>query len=852
MSTGIPLFRKIQSGLDLNGPQLNMQQQPVGTACSVASGIATFIGIGTAIYPPGQAGRNTNTGTVTHQWYKVSPAIKMVKLLPGAPIPDEYLTKLTEGVNFVGTATTTLTLKGLTSPTDNDGEYLCRIGYEPNELSPNAINEPFDSSIATVGVQPTLSITTQPADSTIAEGVNTTFNIVATNSDPSYDFGGEIPTPLQYQWVLDGADLVDGTNRTTIDNGIEDFDFASGDAICVRTSTTPGEGKITAITDSSITESNPGNVADGSGIYRVLSGKQDWIQVEFATTQTGVTEIKLNGGGFVSGTTYNLYINDEKVFSDRQVVLLWSTDTLTLSKSYDIKSIRIEGSDGYALGNLRFNGTTVVGNIGSCLLPGAKTVTTVVSGSKTDTLTISKSEAALYRVHCRVSSTNANPNTITSSTANLDVSVGRALLKFERYSQGTVTVEAEERDLAKLGSMSFRADANRNARIIAVWAPEEDVEVKVTVGGAAGAARNGNRGGTGGISVFRTTLIKGDEYIIKLGVNYEQGGGPRGGINGGGGICAIYHKAKMIAVAGGGGGAGTNGRGGDGGGLQVAGENGQGSSSGQGGVVIEQGALPITGMTQAGRTGLRDFDNQSPGSGRISGCTIGASYWTARFAHCADIGQTKMNNVDGSTISNSTTLQRGYKPGQGHRNNGGAGSGNQGGGGAGARGGTGATNNGSGGGGASGYASDEVEILTSSVLPTGTQLGGNDDVAFICFEAYVATEDHVPCIPPKSNDPNSLKTVHFNVTRSAAFSNTITFRKVSGTGPSRITWGPNGGRVSAQISPGAVYTLESLTRGSLRLSGNTLQLEDASDNDYNDLTITPDSGRFTSSSRYEA
>ena len=692
MSTGIPLFRKIQSGLDLNGPQLNMQQQPVGTACSVASGIATFIGIGTAIYPPGQAGRNTNTGTVTHQWYKVSPAIKMVKLLPNAPIPDEYLTKLTEGVNFVGTATTTLTLKGLTSPTDNDSEYICRIGYTPNELSPNAVNEPFDSSIATVGVQPTLSITTQPADSTIVEGVNTTFNIVATNSDPSYDFGGEIPTPLQYQWVLDGTDLVDGTIA--------------------------GEG--------------------------------------------------------------------------------------------------------------------------------------VVSGSKTDTLTISRTDAALYKVFCRVTSTNANPGIITSTEAKLDVATSRALLKFERYSQGTVTVEAEERDLAKLGSMSFRADANRNARIIAVWAPEEDVEVKVTLGGAAGAARNGNRGGTGGISVFRTTLIKGDEYIIKLGVNYEQGGGPRGGINGGGGICAIYHKAKMIAVAGGGGGAGTNGRGGDGGGLQVAGENGQGSASGQGGVVIEQGALPITGMTQAGRTGLRDFDNQSPGSGRISGCTIGGTYWTARFAHCVDIGQTKMNNVDGSTISNSTTLQRGYKPGQGHRNNGGAGSGNQGGGGAGARGGTGATNNGSGGGGASGYASDEVEILTSSVLPQGTQLGGNDDVAFICFEAYVPTDDFVPCIPPKSNDPNSLNTVHFNVTRSAAWSNTITFRKVSGFGPSRITWGPNGGRVSAQISPGAVYTLDSLTRGKLRLSGNTLQLEDSSDNDYNDLTVTPDRGRFTSSSRYEA
>ena len=176
----------------------------------------------------------------------------------------------------------------------------------------------------------------------------------------------------------------------------------------------------------------------------------------------------------------------------------------------------------------------------------------VISGSKTDTLTISRTDAALYRLFCRVSNSDTNPD-VTSSIAKLDVSVGRALLKFERYSQGVVTVEAEERDIAKMGGMSFRADADRNARIICVWAPEEDVDVKVTVGGAEGASNNGNRGGTGGISVFKTTLKRNEEYIIKLGVNYNQGGGPRGGINGGGGICGIYHKAKLIAVAGGGG-----------------------------------------------------------------------------------------------------------------------------------------------------------------------------------------------------------------------------------------------------------------------------------------------------------
>ena len=665
MSIGIPFYRKIQSDLDLNGPTLSMQRQPVGTSCTVASGIATFIGIGTAIFPPGQAGRKTNTGAITHQWHKVGV---------GA---------LSDGTNVTGSGTTTLTLSGLTSPTDDGSEYFCRIGYTPNSLSPNAVNEPFDSSSAELTVVPTISITNQPSDFTTIEGNNATFSVVATASDNNTNFS--------YQWVLDDVDLSDGT--------------------------VAGEG--------------------------------------------------------------------------------------------------------------------------------------VISGSKTDTLTISRTDAALYRLFCRVSNSDTNPGIVTSSIAKLDVSVGRALLKFERYSQGVVTVEAEERDIAKMGGMSFRADANRNARIICVWAPEEDVDVKVTVGGAEGASNNGNRGGTGGISVFKTTLKRNEEYIIKLGVNYNQGGGPRGGINGGGGICGIYHKAKLIAVAGGGGGAGFNGRGGDGGGLQVAGEDGQGASSGQGGVVIQQGQIPVVGMTQAGRGGLQDFDNNSSGSGRISGCTVGGTFWTARYSPCDDIGLSRMNNVDGSRISDSTEIIRGYKPGQGHRNNGGAASGRQGGGGAGGRGGQGATNNGSGGGGASGYASDEVELLPSSELPTGTQLGGNDDVAFICFETFIATDDHTPCIPPKSNSPNSLRTVHFAISREAMFSNVIVFRKQSGAGPDTLTFGPNGGTVSAQIASGAVYTLLSHP-GKLRLSGNTLQLEDANDEDYNDLQVTPDRGTFTSSSRYVA
>ena len=49
-----PLFPNIQVGLDLNGPILSFATQPVGTSCSVASGIATFIGIATATFPASQ------------------------------------------------------------------------------------------------------------------------------------------------------------------------------------------------------------------------------------------------------------------------------------------------------------------------------------------------------------------------------------------------------------------------------------------------------------------------------------------------------------------------------------------------------------------------------------------------------------------------------------------------------------------------------------------------------------------------------------------------------------------------------------------------------------------------------
>ena len=661
-----PLFPLIQSDLDLNGPVLSFSTQPVGTSCSVASGIATFIGIATATFPDTQTERDTNTGTVTHQWYSGTTALS---------------DGTTSGITITGSATTTLTLSGLTSPLPISGQVFVQAGYDPNDLSPNAINEPLNSDSADLTVFPTISIDTQPQDTTVVEDIETSFSVDASTSDGS--------TGLGYQWYLNGSEI---------------------------------------------------------------------------------------------------------------------------------------------------------------------------SGATSSTLSITRPDPGLDKVYCAVSHPTAQPGIVTTTEANLDVASARTFIQWEKIGNGA-RQEQGSRDLATAGPFSERARTNINARIVQLFSPEKDVDVKITLGAAAGNSRNGNRGGEGGISVFKMTLKQNTEYTVKLGIAYNQGGGPRGGINGGGGLAVIYEKARVLAVCGGGGGAGVSGRGGDGGGCNVAGESGQNGANG--GAFVGVDTLPARGMTQAGRTGDRDFDNGSSGSGRLSGCTIGGWYNDQGKAPCEDVGTgvAFINNAGGvmsDTTSTSTgSITRGYKAGQGHRNNGGAGSGNGGGGGAGARGGEGTGGNG-GGGGASGYYSSQVELLSSSTLPNGTRLGGNADVAFICVEAYSVNADQEPCIPPASGAPQAAeRTVTWSVSRNAGDNNTVTFSRQSGSGPSAITFGPNGGNITTQISSGAVYTRTGSTasggRGlSFRLSNNTLELDDNLDRDFNDLQVTPNFGRFTSDSRYEA
>ena len=195
-----------QTTLDLNGPFLSFTTQPVGVSSagvgvgSIGGGTATFVGIATATFttvdgtPTNPA---TNTGSIVYQWY------------------EEGVGALSNNTYVTGTATTTLTLLNLITPTDNQRKFYLEADYAATAYqssSPvtagtarstgNAINEPLNSDTATVTVSPLITITSQPGVATVTEGFPVNFSVDAVLSDSTFGL-------LSYQWQLNQQNLSD-------------------------------------------------------------------------------------------------------------------------------------------------------------------------------------------------------------------------------------------------------------------------------------------------------------------------------------------------------------------------------------------------------------------------------------------------------------------------------------------------------------------------------------------------------------------------------------------------------------------------------------------------------------------
>jgi len=344
------------------------------------------------------------------------------------------------------------------------------------------------------------------------------------------------------------------------------------------------------------------------------------------------------------------------------------------------------------------------------LIDAAPTEATIqVDGANTPTLLISSSVVAGYNVRCVLTHPTACNSPLTSDSVSFTAvsPQNRAVLEIEAYSPGSSIAELVEFDIT---SLDYTIDTDTvDSDTICLYAKERDITVEAELYGAKGSDYpNGNTGGEGGYSKIRFTMRRGEEYILK-GIKTKT-------------ALYLYRKAQLIACVGQGGSAGLTGNGGRGGGVAVAGESGFGRLAGNGGSLITSANLGGNGIfgSSSSATTIYAEDSKATGGdgGRTITCTKGV-YWREQGrTACIDLGTIKFRLSDGTEVSNSVAISRGFKDGYGINQTAGANVESTGGkGGNGATGGSGGVTGGGGGG--SGYTDTSVTVVE-------TTLGGNN------------------------------------------------------------------------------------------------------------------------------
>ena len=537
---------------------------------------------------------------------------------------------------------------------------------------------------------PVLSIVQQPSSVSVCNTATATFVGIATATFPTQT-PANTPTNtgiLTQRWYVDGyGALSDGT--------IESLGI-----------TISGSG-TTTLTISNVVSPT----ANGVGLFM----RPDYIPSAYAQpVGSAVTVGTARSTGNGNNEPFDTSVATLTVLPSLSITRQPSDQTVaqTLSATFNTLASVTDTTQGNISYQWQLNGSNL-------------TDSSTVSGSQTPNLTISLPNVSDNIVRAQISHPTSCDSPIFTNSANFIVVDARQILNYEFSSDSGGFFGSGSQNLFD-NPITFTADPNIPGRNLTLFPSEKNITVRVTMAAAAGQSRNGFSGGQGGLSTFEFTMEKNNEYMVKLGSTSA----PTGGANGGGGAAFLYKKGRLLVALGGGGAAGTQGGGGNGGGVSIAGQNGQGRFGGAGGPLYAVGTLPVTGFFPGGQV-YGGVNWSSPTAGRISGCTLG-EYWVNRgISPCSDIGIIKFTAFDGSIVSQTSDILRGYKAGVGHRNNGGNGSGDEGGGASGAQGGNAGGGSGSGGGGGSGYSSGDVTLIT-------TRLGGNTSSnAFITLEAIL-------------------------------------------------------------------------------------------------------------------
>ncbi len=793
------IFDDKQIDLDLNGPVLSFTTNPIGVGStgvginSTGGGTVSLTGIATASFPTSA----NNTGYVTYRWH------------------EEGVGALSDSTYVTGTATTTLTLSNLITPTDDGRKFFLQADYVPSYyVTGNATNEPFNSGVGTVTVDPLIEIIAQPTSATTIADQSVTFTLDASLTNDGTD--------LAYQWQLDGSDVTDGTVTKSTVAEVE----GTTDNIITQTTYTTATYTIPAnVTDIRLdVAGGAGGKGGGNGGY--LEGGDggaaltQWFSLPTSTSARTVRFVvgKKGNDGATGGHSHAHGASGDSnggtsgnghpgsgcaggagggstgVYLDNLLVAVlgggggggggglggtpedgggYVGGTMTDARTSAITKSRggqgQSGGDGEAGGGgggggadpqseggtdgisgrgggrggsaYRSDYLTVLGGSsnpngsgwGTLSYVQGQTVTTTVqnvtrtttiSGSTSKTLTLSTDGPGIgYTVCTSVSSATASNSPIKSDIVDYQVidSQDESIIVIEAIGVDTtatvsqIDLNADDDGDVEISPSSQNVDNNIFTQFYSIFAKDRDLDVEMDLYGGKGV---GAEGGEGGFSRIRFTMKQNEEYVIA---------GLIDSIN----TPFVYRKGALMVCVGEGGGESTSSNGGgDGGGVDVAGDAGQGatSSGGSGANRVGAGGLTLNGKFGGSFTAPTLYPGDIQGSGNQHGRTISCTkgvYWAQQgLAACDDIsGSTQFRLSDGTVVTNTASINRGFKAGYNIIQTAGAGIRTGGRGGNGATGGDGGVDN-SGGGGGSGYTDGSVTIVS-------TRLGGSTEHAKI-------------------------------------------------------------------------------------------------------------------------
>ena len=469
-------------------------------------------------------------------------------------------------------------------------------------------------------------------------------------------------------------------------------------------------GRISGSGTTTLTVSNLQSPGD--------DGRQFYLTVDYdPTSATGI--------GFSTGNAVNEPLTSNIVTLTTQPLIEITTQPPALTTTFQNVAATIAIEAG--LSDVRFTDDTQYQwqldgqNVSDGVIVKQSTsvtqVNTVVAGSTTKTLSLTSDNPDIaYGARCVVSSATASNSPVISDTSIYEVQDTADFnnINMESIPNGLTTATLSNFNLNN-GEITLNAatsSTSSDSFLHSLYAPDKDVNIEMDLYGGKGTdISSTDVGGDGGYSRIRFTMKQNEEYVIA-------------GLTEAVKTPFVYHKASLIACVGGGGDAATGNTqvsdGGAGGGVNIGGETPAGGASGGQSIVAGTlGGNGIFGSSFQSPT-LYTGDTQASGSngGSSIKCTKGV-YWAQQgSAPCVDVAVSgKFRISNGTEITNTANIERGYKAGYNIIQTAGVGQNNGGNGGNGVVGGDGGGFN-SGGGGASGYTDGSVTVVS-------TQQGGS-------------------------------------------------------------------------------------------------------------------------------